>query len=431
MNVSHAVNELFFSHAELFDGGLGRFTGGRARQAVSAGAAPVFCRARPLPYALRERVDAELDAMLRASVIEPVECSHWATPLVIVNISDGAIRICTDYKVTLNRVLSVDKYPVPKIDDLLSQLGGSKFFSKIDLSQAYNQIELDDTKKYNRLVFGLASNPGIFQRIMVNLLKDIEGIVVFLDDVLIASDTIENHIHTLRKVLDKLKEYGLTLKREKCEFFVVEVKYLGYVMNKEGIHPDPDKIESILLMSPPRHFGTSPLYELLKKDSTWKWGRLEQQAFTVVKRRLSDAVALSHYEPGAPLVVTCDASARGLGAVLAQRDASGRERPVMCVSRALTAAECNYTYERSFTPSNIRAGFEKTGIYPLNRSAVYSEAIAPSRVTDNPLPTERIQKILIEEDLENSIPNTKIELTNSDSLNDSISQEPEQEFNTL
>ncbi|CAK1590193.1 unnamed protein product [Parnassius mnemosyne] len=122
MNVSHAVNELFFSHAELFDGGLGRFTGGRARQAVSAGAAPVFCRARPLPYALRERVDAELDAMLRASVIEPVECSHWATPLVIVNISDGAIRICTDYKVTLNRVLSVDKYPVPKIDDLLSQL---------------------------------------------------------------------------------------------------------------------------------------------------------------------------------------------------------------------------------------------------------------------------------------------------------------------
>ncbi|CAK1596228.1 unnamed protein product [Parnassius mnemosyne] len=315
--------------------------------------------------------------MLRAGVIEPVECSDWATPLVIVNKSDGAIRICADYKVTLNRVLCVDKYPVPKIDDLLSQLGGSKFFSKIDLSQAYNQIELDDTKKYtvinthrglfmyNRLVFGLASSPGIFQRIMVNLLKDIEGVVVFLDDVLIASDTIENHIHTLRKVLDKLKEYGLKLKREKCEFFVEKVKYLGYVMNKEGIHPDPDKIESILLMSPPRdiselrsflgmvnfysRFVTNlstilqPLYELLKKDSTWKWDKLEQQAFTVVKRRLSDAVALSHYEPGAPLVVTCDASARGLGAVLAQRDAAGRERPVMCVSRALTAAECNYS----------------------------------------------------------------------------------------
>lgn len=97
------------------------------------GATPVFCRARPLPYSLRERVDGELDAMLSAGVIEPVDCSDWATPLVIVYKPDGSLRLCADYKITLNKVLHVDKFPIPKIDDLLSKLGGSKFFTKLDL----------------------------------------------------------------------------------------------------------------------------------------------------------------------------------------------------------------------------------------------------------------------------------------------------------
>ncbi|XP_013145820.1 PREDICTED: uncharacterized protein K02A2.6-like [Papilio polytes] len=126
--------EVDTGYKELFSGGLGRFTGGKASLHVREGAMPVFHRARPLPYALRERVDAELDRMLRDGVIEPVDCSDWASPLVPVNKADGSLR--------------VDRYPLPRIEDLMVKLSGARYFSKIDLSQAYNQIELDDTRKY-------------------------------------------------------------------------------------------------------------------------------------------------------------------------------------------------------------------------------------------------------------------------------------------
>ncbi|CAB3251438.1 unnamed protein product [Arctia plantaginis] len=120
--VPDTVNSLLNRYKELFSGGLGRYTGGKATLRLREGARPVFCRARPLPYALRGPVDVELDAMLRAGVIEPMECSEWAKPLVPVRKADGGLRICADYKVTLNPVLLVDRYPLPKINDLLVSL---------------------------------------------------------------------------------------------------------------------------------------------------------------------------------------------------------------------------------------------------------------------------------------------------------------------
>ncbi|XP_059059434.1 uncharacterized protein K02A2.6-like [Achroia grisella] len=201
---------------------------------------------------------------------------------------------------------------------------------------------------------------------MANLFKDIPGVVTFLDDVLIATreDSIERHLLTLHKVLSRLKEHGLKLKKEKCSFFVNKVKYLGYIIDKDGIHADPDEVTPILNMAIPRDISElrsfigmvnfysrfiknlsmdlHPLYYLLKKDILWEWGKRQQYAFDKVKRRLSETAALCHYEPEAALIVTCDASARGLGAVLAQRTADG-ERPVMFASRALTPAELNYS----------------------------------------------------------------------------------------
>ncbi|XP_049865049.1 uncharacterized protein K02A2.6-like [Pectinophora gossypiella] len=316
--------------------------------------------------------------MLAAGVVKPVDCSDWATPLVVVSKPDGAIRICADYKVTLNRYLSIDKFPVPKIDDLLTNLGGCQYFSNIDLSQAYNQIELDnDSKKYtvinthrglfmyNRLVFGLASSPGIFQRMMINLLGDIPNVVIFLDDVLIATETKEKHFKILDMVLRRLVEYGMKVKKEKCAFLVSNVKYLGYVIDKNGIRADQDKIKAIVELKSPRDVSElrsfigmvnfysrfiknlstylNPLYNLLKKCVKWYWGEEQKHAFSQVKRLLSETIILTHYDGSRPMIVTCDASAHGLGAVLAQRDAEGRERPVACVSRALTPAELNYS----------------------------------------------------------------------------------------
>lgn len=370
------VENLIHRYKELFSGGLGRYRGGKATLRVREGAVPVFHRARPMPYALRERVDAELDAMLRAGVIEPVDCSDWASPLVPINKPDGSLRICADYKATLNPSLLVDRYPLPKIEDVLVNLNGNRYYSKIDLSQAYNQIELDETKKYtvinthrglfqyNRLVYGLSSSVGIFQRIMINILSGIPNVQVFLDDVIIGGKTEREHIDALKLVFQRLLENGLKLKKSKCVFLAEEVTYLGYIISREGIKADKSKIEAITNMEQPRNvselrsflgtvnfFGRFiknlsatlfPLYNLLRKGTDWVWCRECEQAFTEVKKMLTSANVLCHYDQGKPLIVTCDASARGLGAVLTQPGPRG-ERVVAYASRSLSDAEKNYS----------------------------------------------------------------------------------------
>ncbi|CAK1598289.1 unnamed protein product [Parnassius mnemosyne] len=364
---------------KLFSGGLGRFAGGKATLRVREGATPVFCRARPLPYALKDRVDAELDAMLREGVIEPVESSDWATPLVPVRKADGGLRICADYKVTLNPVLLVDRFPLPRINDLLVGMNGAKIFSKIDLSQAYNQIELDNSKNltvinthrglftYNRLVYGLSSSPGIFQRIMSNLFHDIEKVEVFLDDLIIGSSNEREHLQILETVLSRLHKNGMKLRKDKCLFMVDEVKYLGYIISKDGIKVDPDKVAAIVKIPRPKDVSDlrsflglvnfyakfiknlsttlAPLYGLLKKGVTWDWDRSCEDSFKKIKKVLTSAEVLLHYDQNKPLILTCDASARGIGGVLTQpcAGAAGSERPVVYVSRALSDAEKHYS----------------------------------------------------------------------------------------
>ncbi|XP_045451587.1 uncharacterized protein K02A2.6-like [Melitaea cinxia] len=383
-NLNHSINVLLDRFKELFSEGLGRFTGGKAQLRVREGATPVFCRARPVPYALRERVEAELAGMLRAGVIEPVDSADWATPLVPVRKADGGLRICADYKVTLNPFLLVDKYPLPRINDLLVKLNGAKIFTKIDLSQAYNQIELHDPDnltvinthkglfKYKRLVYGLSSSPGIFQRIMTNLLNDIPGVEVFIDDIIIGSPDTREHLITLKRVLERLRNNGMKLKKSKCLFMTSEVKYLGFIISAEGIKVDPERVEGIVNIPRPvnitdlRAFlGTinfyakfvknlstilAPLYHLLRKGVNWIWNDECEVAFRTIKSILVGADVLAHYDPEAPLFLTCDASARGIGGVLTQTDTrvarsgeSARERPVVYVSRALTAAEKHYS----------------------------------------------------------------------------------------
>lgn len=380
INGNNNLNNLLDRYKELFNGELGRFTGGSARLRVREGAEPVFCRARPLPYALRERVDRELDDMLRSGVIEPVETSEWATPLVPVRKADGGLRICADYKVTLNPALMIDRYPLPKIDDLLVGLNGARIFSKIDLSQAYNQIELDESRqytvinthrglfKYNRLVYGLSSSPGIFQRIMSNLLSNIPGVEVFLDDIIIGSKDESTHLITLQRVLQKLHSNGMKLKKNKCHFLMEEVQYLGYIISKDGVKVDPSKVEAISKIPRPqnvtelrsflglvnfyakfvRNLSTvlSPLYDLLRKGVEWRWSKNCEAAFNTIKRILTSAEVLTHYDQNKPLTLTCDASARGIGGVLTQpREGAGAggERPVAYVSRSLNDAERNYS----------------------------------------------------------------------------------------
>ena len=219
---------------------MGVVEGAPAKINVDPTAQPKFCRARTLPYALRAKVEQELERLQNTGVIEPIQFSEWTAPIVPVVKKDGSVRICGDYKVTVNQATNVDTYPLPKIDDLLASLGRGKYFSKLNLAHAYQQIPLDEASKeyvvvnthkglfrYNRLPFGVSSAPSIFQRTMKGILSGIPRVCVYIDDILVTGETEQQHLETLDAVLERLSKAGLRLKREKCAFMLQSVNILG------------------------------------------------------------------------------------------------------------------------------------------------------------------------------------------------------------
>ncbi|CAG4936898.1 unnamed protein product [Colias eurytheme] len=331
-----------------------------------------------MPFALRDKVDQEINRLLDLGILKPVSHSEYASPIVPVLKRDGSVRLCVDYSVSLNKQLVVDKYPLPTIKELFSKLHGGQQFSKLDLSMAYNQFILDDqSQKYTcinthrglfvftRLVFGLASAPAIFQRAMDELLSGIDGVLCLLDDVCITGRNRAEHLERLHTVLQRLQAAGLVLQREKCEYFKDEINYLGYIINKDGLKKNPDKVKAILEAPIPANLNQlqsflglinyyrcfipdastilSPLYELLKKGIKWHWSDLENKAFIRIKEILASDQVLAHYNAEAKIILTVDASPSGLGAILSQIAGDGQERPVAFASRTLNSAEKHYS----------------------------------------------------------------------------------------
>ena len=252
-------NKLKTKFPEVFKNELDLFKVGKVKLYLKENSIPVFCKPRSLPFAMRERVEMEINKLVNQGILTPVNFSEWATPIVPVLKKNGQIRICGDFKVTLNPQLHVHKYPIPKVDDMLAQIKHYKYFSKIDLSQAYAQIELDDESKklvvinthkglfrYNRLPYGVASSPGIFQRLIESIFSDIEGVSIFLDDILICAETKEAHFELLVKVLERVSKYGLKLQLNKCSFGQNKIEYLGFVLDKDGVHTSPEKVKAIV-----------------------------------------------------------------------------------------------------------------------------------------------------------------------------------------
>ena len=324
-------------------------------------------------------VDAELDKLVEQGILTPVQFSEWAAPIVPVLKSDKKyVRICGDFKQTVNRPSHVDKYPIPNIEDLFSSLAGGKLFSTLDMSQAYQQILLDKPSKnlvvintpnglfkYNRLLFGVSCAPGIFQRVMDSLLKGIPGVVVYLDDFLITGPSEEEHLSSLKQVLTRLQDAGLRLNKKKCNFLVPSVTYLGYRIDSEGLHSTGEKLKAVQQAPAPTgvtelkaylglltYYGRflphppsvlAPLYTLLHKDALWRWTTVEQESFKQSKELLLSSTVLVHFNPDLPIVLACDASSYGVGAVLAHKMLDGSERPIGFASRTLSQPEKGYS----------------------------------------------------------------------------------------
>ncbi|XP_060805196.1 uncharacterized protein K02A2.6-like [Amyelois transitella] len=329
-------------------------------------------------FNLREKVEQEIDRLVKLGILVPVNHSDYATPIVPVLKSDGQVKIAGDFSITLNKDLIIDKYPLPRIEEVFAKIGGGERYSKIDLKNAYNQFLLEESSqdlttinthkglfKYTRLVYGLANAPAIFQKSMESLLSGIKGVSVWLDDICITGSDSDIHLKRLHEVLSRLNDAGLRLQKEKCEFFRESVQYLGYVISKEGLQTCPDKVKAILNAPDPtnvsevqRFLGVvnyyrnfipnassllNPLHELLRSDVPWEWGERQRRSMAAVRRELSSERVLAHFDPAAQLVLSVDAGPAGLGAVLAQRTADGAERPLAYASRSLAASERNYS----------------------------------------------------------------------------------------
>ena len=289
------------SKKKLFEPGLGTLQGFKAKIHVDPAATPKFCKPRQVPYAMREKVETELYRLLAKGIIEPVKFADWAAPIVPVMKSDKeSVRICGDYKLTVNVASKLEQYPIPRVEDLFATVAGGKFFTKLDMSHAYQQIELDDASKqyvvinthkglfrYNRLPFGVSSAPAIFQRVM--------------HDILVSGKIEKAHLEVLEQVLDCLEEAGLRLNRGKCVFMTDSVAYLGHNVDAQGLHPDPDKVRAVVEAAQPRCVSElksflgllayyskflpdlatvlAPLYALLRRDTPWSWSKKREETF--------------------------------------------------------------------------------------------------------------------------------------------------------
>ena len=372
------VEKLLQDCSELFSETRGTIHSTKASIQVDPTSRPRYFKPRPVPYALREKVGLELDRLEAEGTIEKVAYSDWAAPIVTVVKPDMSIRICGDYKVTVNAVSKLDNYPIPKTDDLLAELGGGKYFSKLDLTQAYQQLELEEDSKqfttinthqglyrFHRLPFGISSAPGIFQRTMENLLKGIPNVLVRIDDILLAGKSREEHLKCLKRVLERLRDSGARLKRKKCVFLASEVVYLGLKIDATGIHPVQEKVKAIEDMPRPQdvkqlqaylgmlqyyarflpHLSTvlAPFHSLLQKGVPWEWRREQEQAWIESKSMLQSPKVLVHFDSTKELILTCDASSYGVAAVLSHRMSDGTEKPVAFASRTMNSAEKNYS----------------------------------------------------------------------------------------
>ncbi|GJR69994.1 putative reverse transcriptase domain-containing protein [Tanacetum coccineum] len=330
-----------------------------------------------VPYRLALSEMKELSNQLKElsdkGFIRP-SSSHLGAPILFVMKKDGSFRMCIDYR-ELNKLTVKNRYPLPRIDDLFDQLQGSSIYSKIDLRSGYHQLRVreEDIPKtafrtryghyeFQVMPFGLTNAPAVFMDLMNRVCKPYldKFVIVFIDDILIYSKNKQEHAEHLKLILELLKKEQLYAKFSKCEFWIPKVQFLGHVIDSQGIHVDPAKIESVKDWESPksateirqflglagyyRRFieGFSkiakPMTKLTQKKIKFEWSDKAEAAFQLIKQKLCSAPILALPEGSEDFIAYCDASIKGLGAVLMQR-----EKVIAYASRQLKIHEKNYT----------------------------------------------------------------------------------------
>ena len=338
---------------------------------------PVREKPYPLPYAVRETINKEIEEMLKLGVIRPSNSPYVSIP-VIVGKPDGTNRFCTNYQ-KLNAVTVFDGEPMPNPDDIFLKMRGKKYRSKVDLSKGYWQLMLDEESipktafvvpggvyEWVRMPFGLKNSAASFNRLMRKVLGDVENVDCFVDDVVIYTDTWKEHIQKWDEVLKRLKEAGLTVKPSKCMIGYTDIEFLGHKVDVDTLQPREEKVAEILEVDRPKtkkqiqsflgmigfyskfisRFAdiAKPLSDVTsnKSPNIVQWGQAQESAFQELKTCLSKQPVLQILDFKKEMVVQTDASDTGLGAVLLQ-EKDGLLHPVRYLSRKLKKAERNYS----------------------------------------------------------------------------------------
>ena len=346
---------------------------------VAPNAKPVYAKARQIPIRLKDKVKSELDRLTSEGILTRVYSATWASPIVTIFKQDGSLRLCADFSSTVNKHLLPINSPLITIDEAITSVGSAKVFSKLDLSQAFLQLPVQSSSRkylvintpeglfqFNYLPFGLTASPGIFQAFISKVLANIPGVLCYQDDILLMSSEVESHNKILKEVLSRLKDAGLKLNVNKCNFFVEQVEYLGFVFNEKGVHPKPGKISAIIDAPVPKdvkqvqafiglcnfysrfisNFAAlmSPLYALLKKNARFCLSDECQFAFDTVKNVFAEGHILQHFNVNYETCLETDSSSYGVGAVLLQRASKDAPwLPIQFASQTLNAAEKNYS----------------------------------------------------------------------------------------
>ena len=387
---------------------------------------PIKQQPRRMPFTVRNEVAKQIQKMQQNGVITPSK-SPWSSPVVMVRKKDGSHRFCVDYR-KLNSVTKSDQFPLPRIDDMLDQLGKAKCFSTLDLASGYWQIKMHPScqektafttpqglYEFKVMPFGLTNAPAVFQRLMQQVLMGLnppngpDFVTVYIDDILVFSKTLKDHMAHLQSVFQRLASVNLKLKPQKCKFFRREVEYLGHIITPQGLKPNCRITEAVQQFPPPNNLkqvrqflGLSsfyrryvknfsqiaqPLHSLTRKDVPFRWTEDCQQAFETLKKKLTEAPVLAYPSFQKPFVVETDASHQGLGAILSQEQEDGSIHPVAYASRALSPQEVRYGITELETLAVVWAMSHYKSYLYGNSVTVFTDHSAIKAILQTPNPT--------------------------------------------
>ena len=375
------LNQVIMAHDPLFlleEGELGTLKGPPAEINI-ADPHPVRAPMYRYPETAKQTIGDMLEDMEARGIIEK-STAAWLSPIVLVNKPDGTKRMCLDFR-KVNTHLATDIYPLPRLDELVEQASGNKYYTTLDLKEAYFQITLHENSRdlttfsdgvslyrFRRLPFGLSCSPAIFSRQITSVLAPLlrEGWVRnYLDDIILWAPDFSTMLQRIDEVFTCLQNNGIKLNLSKCTFGEAEVKFLGHLVSEKGCRPDPKNVEAVRKMRPPktvkevrRYLGmcgfyrkhipdfakiAAPLYELTKKEVDFKWTETCQASFETLKISLVEAPVLARAKVSQPFIVTTDASQTHVGGVLSQIQEDGSDRPIGYFSKKLKPPESRYS----------------------------------------------------------------------------------------